>query len=67
MLGLLILAHERRVGESWKRRGGRQSTSRASAPLAFTLVACAVRIGGIIYASRLRSMSPSFDGGTIAL
>lgn len=35
--------------------------------LAFMLAAFTAGIGGIIYASRLRSMSTSFDGGTIAL
>jgi D-xylose transport system permease protein len=34
---------------------------------AFTLAAFTAGIGGIIYASRLRSMSTSFDGGTIVL
>ncbi|HVZ02956.1 MAG TPA: ATP-binding cassette domain-containing protein [Dongiaceae bacterium] len=34
---------------------------------AFTLAGLTAGIGGIIYASRLRSMSTSFDGGTIAL
>jgi D-xylose transport system permease protein/D-xylose transport system ATP-binding protein len=35
--------------------------------LAFTLAGLTAGIGGIIYASRLRSMSTSFDGGTIIL
>jgi D-xylose transport system permease protein len=35
--------------------------------LAFTLAATTAGIGGIIYASRLRSISTSFDGGTIVL
>ena len=35
--------------------------------LAFTLAAFTAGIGGIVYASRLRSMSTSFDGGTIVL
>ncbi|WJV61697.1 ATP-binding cassette domain-containing protein [Pectobacteriaceae bacterium C52] len=35
--------------------------------LAFTLAAVTAGIGGIIYASRLRSISTSFDGGTIVL
>ncbi|HTU55888.1 MAG TPA: ATP-binding cassette domain-containing protein [Acetobacteraceae bacterium] len=35
--------------------------------LAFTLAALTAGIGGIIYASRLRSISTSFDGGTIVL
>ncbi|WP_164871838.1 ATP-binding cassette domain-containing protein [Solirhodobacter olei] len=35
--------------------------------LAFTLAAMTAGIGGIIYASRLRSISTSFDGGTIVL
>jgi D-xylose transport system permease protein len=34
---------------------------------AFTLAAFTAGIGGIIYASRLRSISTSFDGGTIVL
>ncbi|MBO0752900.1 MAG: sugar ABC transporter permease, partial [Bradyrhizobiaceae bacterium] len=34
---------------------------------AFTLAAFTAGIGGIVYASRLRSMSTSFDGGTIVL
>ena len=34
---------------------------------AFTLAGLTAGIGGIIYASRLRSMSTSFDGGTIVL
>jgi D-xylose transport system permease protein len=34
---------------------------------AFMLAAFTAGIGGIIYASRLRSMSTSFDGGTIVL
>jgi len=35
--------------------------------LAFTLAAFTAGIGGIIYASRLRSISTSFDGGTVVL
>jgi D-xylose transport system permease protein len=35
--------------------------------LAFTLAGFTAGIGGIIYASRLRSMSTSFDGGTVVL
>ena len=35
--------------------------------LAFTLAALTAGMGGIVYASRLRSMSTSFDGGTIVL
>ncbi|CAG9296335.1 D-xylose transport system permease protein [Celerinatantimonas diazotrophica] len=35
--------------------------------LAFTLASVTAGIGGIIYASRLRSISTSFDGGTIVL
>jgi len=35
--------------------------------LAFMLAGLTAGIGGIIYASRLRSMSTSFDGGTIVL
>lgn len=35
--------------------------------LAFVLAAFIAGIGGIVYASRLRSMSTSFDGGTIVL
>ncbi|MFM2486214.1 ABC transporter permease [Celerinatantimonas yamalensis] len=35
--------------------------------MAFTLAAVTAGIGGIIYASRLRSISTSFDGGTIVL
>jgi D-xylose transport system permease protein len=34
---------------------------------AFMLAALTAGIGGIVYASRLRSMSTSFDGGTIVL
>ena len=34
---------------------------------AFVLGAMTAGIGGIVYASRLRSMSTSFDGGTIVL
>jgi len=34
---------------------------------AFTLGALSAGIGGIVYASRLRSISTSFDGGTIVL
>ncbi|HET7411045.1 MAG TPA: ATP-binding cassette domain-containing protein [Pararhizobium sp.] len=34
---------------------------------AFTLAGLTAGVGGIIYASRLRSMSTSFDGGTIVL
>ncbi|WP_078549903.1 ATP-binding cassette domain-containing protein [Thioclava sp. F36-6] len=34
---------------------------------AFTLAATTAGLGGIIYASRLRSISTSFDGGTIVL
>jgi D-xylose transport system permease protein len=34
---------------------------------AFVLAAFTAGIGGIVYASRLRSMSTSFDGGTIVL
>jgi D-xylose transport system permease protein len=33
----------------------------------FTLAGLTAGIGGVIYASRLRSMSTSFDGGTIVL
>jgi len=35
--------------------------------VAFTLAGLTAGIGGIIYASRLRSISTSFDGGTIVL
>ncbi|MDE3238151.1 MAG: ATP-binding cassette domain-containing protein [Paracoccaceae bacterium] len=35
--------------------------------LAFTLAAMTAGLGGIIYASRLRSISTSFDGGTVVL
>ncbi|MDE3079320.1 MAG: ATP-binding cassette domain-containing protein [Paracoccaceae bacterium] len=35
--------------------------------LAFILAAVTAGVGGIIYASRLQSMSTSFDGGTIVL
>jgi D-xylose transport system permease protein len=35
--------------------------------MAFTLGALTAGIGGIVYASRLRSISTSFDGGTIVL
>lgn len=35
--------------------------------LAFTLAALTAGMGGIVYVSRLRSMSTSFDGGTIVL
>lgn len=35
--------------------------------LAFTLAGATAGVGGIVYASRLRSMSTSFDGGTIVL
>jgi D-xylose transport system permease protein len=35
--------------------------------LAFTFAAATAGVGGIVYASRLRSMSTSFDGGTIVL
>jgi D-xylose transport system permease protein len=35
--------------------------------LAFTLAGMTAGVGGIIYASRLQSMSTSFDGGTIVL
>ena len=35
--------------------------------MAFTLAGLTAGIGGIIYASRLRSISTSFDGGTIVL
>jgi D-xylose transport system permease protein len=35
--------------------------------LAFTLAALTAGVGGIIYASRLRSISTSFDGGTVVL
>ena len=35
--------------------------------LAFTFAGLTAGMGGIIYASRLRSMSTSFDGGTIVL
>ncbi len=35
--------------------------------MAFTLAGFTAGIGGIIYASRLRSISTSFDGGTIVL
>ena len=34
---------------------------------AFSLAAMTAGIGGIVYASRLRSISTSFDGGTIVL
>jgi len=34
---------------------------------AFTCAAVTAGVGGIVYASRLRSMSTSFDGGTIVL
>ena len=35
--------------------------------VAFTLAAATAGLGGIIYASRLRSISTSFDGGTLVL
>ncbi len=35
--------------------------------LAFTFAGTTAGVGGIVYASRLRSMSTSFDGGTIVL
>jgi len=35
--------------------------------LAFTFAGMTAGVGGIVYASRLRSMSTSFDGGTIVL
>ncbi len=35
--------------------------------LAFTFAGVTAGVGGIVYASRLRSMSTSFDGGTIVL
>ena len=35
--------------------------------LAFVLAAMTAGLGGVIYASRLRSISTSFDGGTIVL
>ncbi len=35
--------------------------------VAFTLAGLTAGIGGIVYASRLRSISTSFDGGTIVL
>ncbi len=35
--------------------------------LAFVLAAATAGLGGVIYASRLRSISTSFDGGTIVL
>jgi D-xylose transport system permease protein len=35
--------------------------------IAFTLAAMTAGIGGVIYASRLRSISTSFDGGTLVL
>jgi len=35
--------------------------------LAFTFAGATAGVGGIVYASRLRSMSTSFDGGTIVL
>ncbi len=50
-------------------RGGRRagiSLARIRT-LAFTIAGLTAGIGGIIYASRLRSMSTSFDGGTIVL
>jgi len=35
--------------------------------VAFTLAAATAGLGGVIYASRLRSISTSFDGGTLVL
>ncbi|WP_127903863.1 ATP-binding cassette domain-containing protein [Solirhodobacter olei] len=35
--------------------------------MAFTLAALTAGLGGIVYASRLRSISTSFDGGTVVL
>ncbi|QDC01645.1 ATP-binding cassette domain-containing protein [Mesorhizobium sp. 8] len=43
------------IGLGWSRTAG------------FTLAGLTAGIGGIVYASRLRSMSTSFDGGTIVL
>jgi D-xylose transport system permease protein len=53
--------------------GNAEAARRAGISLAwirtagFTLAGLTAGIGGIIYASRLRSMSTSFDGGTIVL
>jgi D-xylose transport system permease protein/D-xylose transport system ATP-binding protein len=53
--------------------GNPEATRRAGIDLArirtfaFMLAAFTAGIGGIVYASRLRSMSTSFDGGTIVL
>ncbi len=53
--------------------GNAEAARRAGISLAnirtagFTLAAMTAGVGGIIYASRLQSMSTSFDGGTIVL
>jgi D-xylose transport system permease protein len=53
--------------------GNAEAARRAGISLAwirtagFTLAGLTAGVGGIIYASRLRSMSTSFDGGTIVL
>ncbi len=53
--------------------GGAEAARRAGINLvrirmaAFTLAAFTAGVGGIIYASRLRSISTSFDGGTVVL
>jgi len=53
--------------------GNAEATRRAGINLArirlaaFTLASVTAGIGGIIYASRLRSISTSFDGGTVVL
>ena len=53
--------------------GGAEAARRAGIRLArirtaaFTLAALTAGVGGIVYASRLRSISTSFDGGTIVL
>lgn len=53
--------------------GNAEAARRAGIPvarvrtLAFTCAAVTAGVGGIVYASRLRSISTSFDGGTIVL
>ena len=50
--------------EAARRAGIRLATIRT---MAFTMGALTAGVGGIVYASRLRSISTSFDGGTISL
>ncbi|MFC2968419.1 ATP-binding cassette domain-containing protein [Acidimangrovimonas pyrenivorans] len=74
LTGWSVLLGRTRLGRFIYAIGGNAEAARraginlaAIRTLAFTLAALTAGLGGIIYASRLRSISTSFDGGTIVL